>query len=59
MGSRIKNSNILGVHWKIRLWQYIHMKNNYNYRGGGGGLPKKGGGGQFPDLCNGEGWGYG
>ena len=39
------------------------MKNNYNYRGeggaGGGGLPKKGEGGQFPDLSNGEGWGYG
>ena len=34
------------------------MKNNYNYRGGGG-LPKKGEGGQFPDLSNGEGWGYG
>ena len=27
--------------------------------GGGGGLPKKGEGGQFPDLSNGEGWGYG
>ena len=35
---RMKNVNILGVHWKIRLLGGV-SKNQYR----GGGLPKKGG----------------
>ena len=46
---RMKNFNIFGVHWKIRLLGGMVLKNQYI----GGGLPKRGGGGglgQFVDL---------
>ena len=43
---RMKNFNILGVHWKIWLLGGWVTKNQYR----GGGLPKKGGLEQFADL---------
>ena len=44
---RLKNFNILGVHWKIQLFWGGHKKTTIE----GGGLPKKGRGlGQFVNL---------
>ena len=48
---RLKNLNILGVHWKIRLLGGGSQKTNIE-----GGLPKKGGFGQFVDLREGGAW---
>ena len=52
MGLRMKNFNIMGVHWKI---QFLSggggvTKNQYIYRED---LPEKGGLGQFADLRGG------
>ena len=49
MGLRMKNLNIIGVHWKIQfLTVEIHEKPIYR-----GELPKKVGLGQFSDLSGG------
>ena len=51
---RMKNVNIFGIHWKIRLLGGDGLEKPI-YKGGG--LPKKGGGlGQFVDLRGGEAW---
>ena len=50
MGLRMKNFNILGVHWKIWLLRGSSWKTNIER-----GLPKKRGLGQFEDLRGGGG----
>ena len=53
MGLRMKNFNIMGVHWKIQFLSGgggSHKKPIYIYRED---LPEKGGLGQFADLRGG------